>query len=137
LRCRKTAVKYTGIFFISYGLLSYFIDSQLDVEPGETAEDGPPTVDGVNAGAVDDEPEETDVEEEGFFLPYSRYREAPLDFYKATDPEYQEFIKFNRSHKRQAYVISKFSCTRSLRSSPLTLDRLAGSMHTQIFGTQL
>jgi hypothetical protein len=72
-------------------------------QASEARGDGLPSVEGVTDG--DDEAELGADEIEGTFIPISWYKEAPLEFYKASDPEYQEFVKFNKNGNKQAHVI--------------------------------
>lgn len=63
-----------------------------EVEEGAVGEDGQPAVDG-------EEGKEVEVED-GLFIPVGWPQQQSRTYYKGSDPEWQEFIKFAKDPKR-------------------------------------
>ena len=67
-----------------------------------------------NDKTQEDEVEEDDVQvpetrpENSLFIPLGRVRQLPLTYYKASDPEWQSFVKSLQDHKRSAAIQSTF-----------------------------
>lgn len=55
---------------------------------------------------VELEPEDGD-EDSSLFIPLSFPKVLPQEFYKSTDPEWQEFVKFSKDAKRKKSVRGK------------------------------
>ena len=55
---------------------------------------------------VELEPEDGD-EDSSLFIPLSFPKVLPQEYYKATDPEWQEFVKFSKDAKRKKSVRGK------------------------------
>jgi hypothetical protein len=90
------------MFLLSFAAFVYF--AELSTDDIDKDDDGNKA---DASGGAGDEEGDSEEEMEGIFIPYWYPEQGPLEFYKATDPEYQEFLKFNKNDKRQAYVIRK------------------------------
>lgn len=86
-------------------LLYYMIPFTVEIEIHEyESEDG--------AVIGDEEDEEEDEELVGlFFLPLTWPKKMPRMFYKGSDPEWQEYIKFNKDKAKQKDICSMFTKT--------------------------
>jgi hypothetical protein len=51
--------------------------------------------------------EEDEEEEDGLFIPFTWPKEQPRTFYKGSDPEWREFIKFSKNPNMHKEVQSK------------------------------
>jgi hypothetical protein len=80
------------------------IDISLDDEAEEevVGEDGSADVEKTG---VEGDDEEVD---EGLFIPFGWPRQQPKSFYKGSDPEWQEFIKFAQDPSKHKDVQRKF-----------------------------
>lgn len=70
---------------------------------------------GKSAKAGKTEPEDDEeVDDAGLFIPFGWPEEQPRTFYKGSDPEWKEFIKFSKDPKKHKEV-QRRSCTNGTR----------------------
>lgn len=51
--------------------------------------------------------EHDDEDEDGLFIPFGWPKQQPRTFYKGSDPEWKEFVKFSKDTKKKEAVSSK------------------------------
>jgi hypothetical protein len=104
-RVRKFFIYAIPVYLIHYGF-KQVVDIDIEIEEAEK-------VVGKNGGTtVHGEGEEEDEEEvDSLFIPFGWPKRQPRTYYKGSDPEWQEFIKFSKDlekHKdvqRKTYAI--------------------------------
>lgn len=79
----------------------------LEIDEGKASRERVRRRHGVgDSGGGDDDEDEGDIDEDyeddedAIFIPLGWARQLPRSYYKGTDPEWQEFIKFARDRKR-------------------------------------
>jgi hypothetical protein len=88
---------------IMYSLPILYLLYTLDIDLGDEEEAGEEGKDGftrVGAGEEEDD-------EEGMFIPFTWPKEQPRTYYKGSDPEWKEFIKFAKNKTMHKDVQSK------------------------------
>ncbi|PVI08098.1 hypothetical protein DM02DRAFT_579222 [Periconia macrospinosa] len=100
-------VFWTACFYASARLLDGLLEEEEDEEdqshPGTAADQGESEEDGdkeEDEDEFEEYEEDEDEEETLFFFPTGLSRLKPQEFYKASDPEWQEFVKIAPDRKR-------------------------------------
>jgi hypothetical protein len=89
------------VFYFCYYNAPFSLEIEYDASDEKEAvkEDG-------STEFIDEEDGDLDDEEEGFFLPMTWPKLGEQTFYKGSDPEWREYVKFNKNRERQKRIFS-------------------------------
>ncbi|KAF2435846.1 hypothetical protein EJ08DRAFT_729712 [Tothia fuscella] len=113
--------------YIGIRAIDRILDIDIEIEDAEKVVGKKGTTDVAGVGGEEDE--EGDVD--SIFIPFGWPKPQPKTFYKGTDPEWQEFIKFSKDRDKQKDVqLRLVNRTRSEVSQRLSNKSVIGTIDT-------